>query len=74
MNVIWEAMVDEMRAARFELDARRHFTEERQPIELARDLIAKHTEPAVAESPAALAVQNAMALRRAADANLIEVG
>jgi hypothetical protein len=74
MNVLWETMVAEMRAARFELDARRHFTEERQPIELARDLIAKHTEPFIAESPAVLATRNAMNLRRAANADLIEVG
>lgn len=74
MNVLWETMVAEMRAARFELDARRHFTEERTPIELARDLIAKHTEPFIAENPAVLATRNAMNLRRAANADLIEVG
>ena len=74
MNVLWESMVDEMRLTRMELDARRHFTEERQPIELARDLIAKWTEPYVAENPAVVASRNAMAMRRAANANLIEVG
>jgi len=74
MNVLWEAMVAEMRATRFELDARRHFTEDRKPIELARDLIAQHTEPFIVESPDVLATRNAMNLRRAANADLIEVG
>lgn len=43
MNVLWEAMVEEMRAERTELDNRRHFTPEKQPIELVRALIAEWT-------------------------------
>jgi hypothetical protein len=74
MNVLWETMVAEMRLVRLELDTRRHFTEERAPIELARDLIARHTEPFIAENAEVLATRNAMNLRRAANADLIEVG
>jgi len=74
MNVLWETMIDEMRLTRLELDTRRHFTEERQPIELARDLVSKWTEPYVPENPTVIATRNAMALRRAANADLIEVG
>jgi hypothetical protein len=74
MNVLWETMVDEMRAARLELDNRRHFTEERKPIELARDVLAKWTEPYVPENPEILAAKNAMSLRRAASHDLIEMG
>jgi hypothetical protein len=74
MNVLWEAMVEEMRLTRLELDTRRHFTEEKQPIELARDLIAKWTEPYEPVAPEVLAAQNAMAFRKAASHNLVEVG
>lgn len=74
MNVLWETMIDELRATRAELDHRRHFTEEKQPIELARDLVTGWTEPPAAKPPALLAAENAMHLRRAASQNLIEVG
>lgn len=73
MNVLWETMIDEMRAVRYELDARRHFTAERKPIELTRDTITGWTNPTV-ENPQIVAAQTAMALRRAASQNLIEVG
>jgi hypothetical protein len=74
MNVLWETMIDEMRAQRFELDARRHFTEEKKPIEMTRDVIAQWTNPAPVESPEVIAARTAMNLRRAASQNLIEVG
>lgn len=74
MNVLWETMIDELRAARLELDNRRHFTEERQPIELARELVAKWTEPYTPPDPGIAASQNAMAMRRAANHDLIELG
>jgi hypothetical protein len=74
MNVLWESMIDEMRLVRLELDTRRHFTEEGQSFELARDLIAQWTEPFIPENPSVVAAKNAMALRRAANADLIEVG
>lgn len=74
MNVLWETMIDEMRLTRLELDTRRHFTAERQPIELARDLVTQWTEPFTPPNPAILAADNAMSMRKAASHNLIEVG
>lgn len=74
MNVLWETMVDEMRAVRFELDARRHFTAERQPIELTRDVIAEWTGNAPEPSAQLRTHQTAMSLHRAASQGLIEVG
>jgi len=74
MNVLWETMIDEMRAVRFELDARRHFTKEREPIELTRDVMAKWTDPRPARDPQITATRSALSLRRAASQGLIEVG
>jgi hypothetical protein len=74
MCVLWETMIDEMRAVHQELDSRRHFTEERKPIQLARDVVAKWTEPAVVEDPQVIAARTAMSLRRAASKDMIEVG
>lgn len=73
MNVLWETMIDEMRAVRAELDQRRHFTPEKQPIELARDLVTQWTG-GIERTPADIADDNAMSLRRAASQGLIEVG
>jgi hypothetical protein len=74
MNVLWETMIDEMRAARFELDARRHFTAERQPIEMTRDIIAEWTGAQPEPSEDVIAAKTAMSLYRAASQGLIEVG
>jgi hypothetical protein len=65
-------MVQEMRATRTELDNQRHFTKEKQPIELSRDHLAKWTEPKEARSVEVAAVTTARNLHAAAD--LIEVG
>jgi hypothetical protein len=70
MNILWEAMVDEMRAERIELDVRRHFTEHKQPIELTRGLLEDWTgEPESNDMRAARTADN---WRLAGD--LIEVG
>jgi len=74
MCVLWETMIDEMRAVHTELDSRRHFTEERKPIQLARDAVAKWTEPEVVQSPQIIASRTALSLRHAASQDLIEVG
>lgn len=74
MNVLWETMIDEMRAVRFELDARRHFTAERQPIELTRDVIGEWTGRRSELSSDAVAAKTAMSLHRAASQGLIEMG
>lgn len=39
MNVLWEAMIAEMRAERSDIDSRRHFTAEKDPIVDSRRLI-----------------------------------
>lgn len=74
MNVLWEAMVAEMRAERLELDNRRHFTEEKQPIALVRSDLAGWTEIKPAADPELVAVKTATNLRQAADDDLFEVG
>lgn len=74
MNVLWETMIDEMRAVRFELDARRHFTPEKQPIEMTRDLVAKWTGNAPERTSEQAAAESALSLRHAASQGLIEVG
>lgn len=67
-------MVDEMRAMRLELDNRRHFTPEKQTIEMAREQLTAWTEPAVAEDPEVVVAKSAMNFRKAADHDLFEVG
>lgn len=74
MNILWETMIDELRLTRLELDNRRHFTEEKQPIELARDLVARWTEPYEPPNPEITAASTAMSLRKAAGHGLIEMG
>ncbi len=71
MNLLWEAMVAEMRAERAELDHRRHFTREKQPIELTRALLAEVTG-GTDRDPALVAASTADSLRAAND--LIELG
>lgn len=65
-------MVQEMRAMRTELDNQRHFTKDKQPIELTREYVAKWTEPREARSVETAATTTAKNLHAAAD--LIEVG
>lgn len=71
MNVLWEAMVAEMRAVRAELDHRRHFTEDKQPIELTRDLLVEWTGGTTVDVQLT-ATRTATSLSLASD--LIEVG
>lgn len=59
MNLLWEAMVDEMRAERLELDNRRHFTADKQPIETTRRLLTEWTgEPEDLDMVAARTADN----------------
>lgn len=74
MNVIWETMIDEMRAQRAEYDNRRHFTAEKDPIVESRQLLRDWTEPREIENPEVIAARTGANLRRAADADLFEVG
>lgn len=74
MNVLWEAMVTEMRAERAELDHRRHFTKDKEPIRLVRTDLAGWTEIKPAEDPEVVALRSATNLRQAADDDLFEVG
>lgn len=72
MNICWEAMVSEMRAERTEADNRRHFTPEKQPIELVRAQLSGWTR--IEEDPAVIADRTAANLRTAANDDLFEVG
>lgn len=72
MNLCWEAMVSEMRAERTEADNRRHFTAEKQPIELVRAQLSGWTE--IREDPEVIADRTASNLRTAAQHDLFEVG
>lgn len=74
MNVLWEAMVSEMRAERLELDNRRHFTKDGDAIRLVRQDLAEWTEIKQAEDPELVAVKTATNLRQAADDDLFEMG
>lgn len=74
MNVLWETMVCEMRALRMELDNRRHFTAEKQPIETARELLSEWTEPQEAEPIEMVVTRTATNMRTAAEHDLFEVG
>jgi hypothetical protein len=67
-------MVDEMRAVRAELDHRRHFTEDKKPIELVRDQLTGWTELKPAQDPAVTVARSAAALHTAAGDDLFEVG
>lgn len=74
MNILWEAMVTEMRAERLEADNRRHFTPEKQSIELIREQLAGWTEQQPSEDPEMVALRSASAMRQAADDDLFELG
>ncbi len=67
-------MVAEMRAARTELDNMRHFTPERQPIRLSRDLITEWSTPARPIDVEKAATKSASGFSTAAKSDLIEVG
>jgi hypothetical protein len=67
-------MVEEMRAERLEADNRRHFTKDRQPIELVREQLDGWTEPVVPEAPEVRIARTAGALRTALADDLCEVG
>lgn len=74
MNLLWEAMVAEMRAERAELDHRRHFTAEKKPIELVRAQLAGWTDLREPEDPELTVARTAGNFRDAADDDLFEVG
>jgi hypothetical protein len=69
---MWEAMVAELRAVRAEADHRRHFTEDKKPIELVRDQLAGWTS--ITEDPAFVAERSAGRMRDAARDDLFELG
>lgn len=71
---MWEAMVDENRAMRAELDHRRHFTAEKETISLTRDVLNDWTIPRQAQEPELIAAKSASNMSSAADADLVEVG
>ncbi len=71
---MWEAMVAEMRAERAELDHRRHFTPDKQPIELVRDQLTGWTTVRPAEDIETVTARSSGALRAAADDDLFEMG
>lgn len=74
MNLLWEAMVAEMRAERLELDNRRHFTPEKKPIELVRHQLAGWTELKPARDPEVAVARTATSFTAAAGDDLFEVG
>ena len=65
-------MIQEMRAVRTELDNQRHFTKEKQPIELTREYVEKWTVPREAISVEVAAAKTAKNFHAAA--HLIEMG
>jgi len=67
-------MIAELRAVQAEADSRRHFTGEKDTIQLARDLVAGWTEPKPAQDPHVVVAKSASSLRAAAEADLFEVG
>jgi hypothetical protein len=67
-------MVAEMRAERAEADNRRHFTEDKKPIELVRDQLAGWTEVTEPEDPEVVTARSAAAMRLVADDDMFEVG
>lgn len=74
MNLLWEIMIAEMRAERAELDHRRHFTEEKRPIELIRGQIAEWTAIPEKQDLEVITSKTAGGLRMAAKDDLFEVG
>jgi hypothetical protein len=74
MNVLWETMVAEMRAERLEADNRRHFTPEKESIELVRGMLAEWTLLEEQQDLQIIADKTAMNMRMAADNDLFEVG
>lgn len=74
MNVLWETMIAEMRAERFEADARRHFTPEKKSIELIRQQLAEWTTVPEPEDPEITIARTANNLRLASQDDLFEVG
>lgn len=67
-------MVAELRAERAELDHRRHFTEDKKPIELTRAVIQQWTTAHEAEDIETVTARSAISMRTAADNDLFEVG
>ncbi len=67
-------MVAEMRAERAEADSRRHFTPEKQAIELVRPLLADLTGVHETEDPQIVVARTAGAFRQGAADDLFEVG
>jgi len=67
-------MVAEMRAERMELDNRRHFTPEKQPIELTRQHVDRWTLPREAKPLEIVTGRSAGNLSTAAKHDLIEMG
>lgn len=67
-------MVDEVRAERAEADHRRHFTEDKQPIELFRQQLAGWTDVHEAPDPEVVAARSATNLTTAARDDLFEMG
>lgn len=74
MNVFWEAMVAEIRAERAEADQRRHFTADKQPIDLIRHQLSQWTVLAEVEDPEVIAARTSANLASAARDDLFEVG
>jgi hypothetical protein len=67
-------MVAELRAKQAEVDARRHFTKEGQPIDDVRSMLAEWTEPAPERDLEQVALTTAGNMRSAAESGFIEVG
>jgi hypothetical protein len=67
-------MIDELRAKQSEVDARRHFTKEKEPITDVRAVIDEWVNPPPPMSPEELAAHSASSLRTAAKSGFIEVG
>lgn len=74
MNVLWEAMIAEMRSVYADLANRRHFSEQGKPITDTRRFIDELTAPAPYVDPVVRVAQSATNLQAAADSGFIEVG
>jgi hypothetical protein len=71
---MWEAMVGELRAKQVDINARRHFTPEKEPIRDTREVIEEWVNPAPPRPVHEVATATASSMRSAAESGLIEVG
>lgn len=67
-------MIAEFRAAQIDLDARRHFTPEKQAVVETRHMIEEALASTAGPSPALRSASTASSFKTAADVGFVEVG